>query len=125
MDVTYYLHLVGAAVWVGGLITLGGLVPAVRRATGDREVLGAMARRFGIISWTALAVQVSTGLWMAMDRFPWSTALNWKIGLVLLSALLAAWHSLAAREQAPALRGAIQGAILVLALAIMALATLV
>ncbi len=62
---------------------------------------------------------------MAIDRFPWSTALNWKIGLVLISALLAAWHTTMAREQSPAVRGAVQGAILVLALVIVALATLV
>lgn len=125
MNVIYYLHVLGATVWVGGLITLGALVPAVRRATDDREVLRSMARRFGVVSWIALGVQVATGLWMAIDRFPWSAALNWKIGLVMISALLAAWHTTMAREQSAAVRGSIQGAILVLALAILALATLV
>lgn len=125
MDVIYYLHVLGATVWVGGLITLGGLVPAVRKATEDREVLRVMARRFGVISWTALGLQILTGLWMAMDRFPWSTALNWKVGLVMISALLAAWHTVMAREQSPAVRGALQGSILVLALVIVALATAV
>ncbi len=125
MDVVYYLHLVGATVWVGGLITLGLLVPTVRRATDDRVVLQAMARRFGVISWTALALQVATGLWMAMGRFPWTSALNWKVGLVLVSALLAGWHTVMARSQSPALRGAVQGAILILALVIVALATLI
>ena len=125
MDLIYYLHVLGATVWVGGLITLGGLVPAVRKATDNREVLRAMARRFGVISWTALGLQVLTGLWMAMDRFPWSAALNWKVGLVMISALLAAWHTVMARDQSPAVRGAIQGSILVLALVIVALATIV
>ena len=125
MDLIYYLHVLGATVWVGGLITLGGLVPAVRKATDNREVLRAMARRFGVISWTALGLQVLTGLWMAMDRFPWSAALNWKVGLVMISALLAAWHTVMARDQSPAVRGAIQASILVLALVIVALATIV
>ena len=125
MDVIYYLHVLGATAWVGGLITLAGLVPAVRKANDDRVVLRAMARRFGIISWTALGLQVGTGLWLAMDRFPWSTALNWKVGLVMISALLAAWHTVMARDQSPAVRGAIQGSILVLALVIVALATVV
>lgn len=125
MNVVYYLHVLGATVWIGGLITLGALVPAVRRTTDDREVLRSMARRFGVISWTALGVQVATGLWMAMDRFPWSAALNWKVGLVMISALLAAWHTTMAREQSPAVRGSIQGAILLMALVIVALATIV
>lgn len=123
MNIVYYLHVVGATVWVGGLITLGGLIPAIRHATDDREVLRSVARRFGVISWTALGIQVATGLWMAIDRFPWDATLNWKVGLVLVSAVLAAWHTTMAREQSPAVRGAIQGAILVLALVIVALAT--
>lgn len=125
MNVVYYLHVLGATVWVGGLIVLAGLVPAVRQATGDRSVLQAMARRFGVISWTALGLQVVTGLIMAIDRFPWSAALNWKVSLVMVSALLAAWHTTMARDQSPAVRGAIQGSILVLALVILALATAV
>jgi putative copper export protein len=125
VNIVYYLHVLGATVWVGGLITLGALVPAVRRATNDREVLRSMARRFSVVSWIALGIQVATGLWMAIDRFPWAAALNWKIGLVMISALLAAWHTTMAREQSPAVRGAIQGAILVLALVIVALATIV
>lgn len=125
MNIVYYLHVLGATIWVGGLIVLAGLVPAVRRATDDRSVLRAMARRFGVISWTALGLQVVTGLMMAIDRFPWSTALNWKVGLVMISALLAAWHTTMARDQTPAIRGAIQGAILVLALVILGLATIV
>lgn len=125
MNIVYFLHLLGATVWVGGLIVLGGLVPAVRRVTDDRAVLRAMARRFGVISWGALGLQVVTGLMMAPDRFPWSPALNWKVGLVMISALLAGWHTVMAREQSPGVRGAIQGTILLLALAILALATLV
>lgn len=121
MNVIYYLHVLGATVWVGGLIVLGALVPAVRKASDDREVLRAMARRFGVVSWGALALLVATGLIQAADRFPWSTALNVKVALVMISALLAAWHTLMARDQTPAVRGAVQGAILV----ILALATIV
>lgn len=123
MDIIYYLHVLGATVWVGGLIVLATLVPAVRKVSDDREILRAMARRFGVVSWSALGLQVVTGLTMAIDRFPWSVTLNWKVGLVLVSALLAAWHTTMAREQSPATRGAIQGSILVLALVIVALAT--
>lgn len=125
MDILYYFHVLGAAVWVGGLITLGGLVPAVRRVSEDRGVLRAMARRFAVISWTALGIQMVTGILIALDRFPWSPALNAKVALVLVSAALAAWHTVMARDQSPAVRGAIQGAILLLALVIVALATMV
>ncbi|MFQ5522149.1 MAG: hypothetical protein ACE5F5_01035 [Acidimicrobiia bacterium] len=118
----FYFHLLAATVWVGGLIVLAGLVRAVRQVTDDRAVLQAIARRFSVLSWTALGVLVATGIIQVLDR-PLTGVLLAKIGLVLISAMLAAWHTVAAREQSPAVRGAIQGIILVLALAIVALAT--
>lgn len=121
MDVLLYLHILGAAVWVGGLIVVGALVPVIRDATRGSEVVRAVARRFGVVSWIALAVQVTTGSLMLFDRV-WSTTLTVKIGLVIVSAILAAWHSLFARQQTPAVRGGIQGMILLLALVIVWLA---
>lgn len=96
---------------------MGGLIPAVRQATTNREVIKAIARRFGVISWAALSVQVVTGTWMILDR-AWTGALILKIGLVLISAMLAAWHSIVAGTQSAAVRGSIQGSIIVLALVI-------
>ncbi len=121
MDVVFYLHLVGATVWVGGLIVVATLVPAVRKATDDREVIRAIARRFGVVSWIALGSQVLTGAWMAADRV-WDNVLITKVSLVIVSAILAGWHTMAARNQSPALRGATQGVILILALVILGLA---
>ncbi len=107
---------------MGGLVVLGGLVPAVRKTTDDRSVIRAMAKRFGVMSWTALGLLVLTGTLMVFDRV-WTGTLIAKIGLVMASALLAVWHTTAAREQSPAVRGAIQGVILILALVILWLAT--
>lgn len=121
MDIVFYLHLVGATVWVGGLIVVATLVPAVRKATDDREVIRAIARRFGVVSWIALGSQVLTGAWMAAERV-WDNVLITKVSLVLVSAILAGWHTMAARNQSPALRGATQGVILILALVILGLA---
>ena len=121
MTVVYFLHVLGAAVWVGGLIVMGALVPALRSATEDRAVIRAAAARFGTVTWIAISVQVLTGAWMAADR-AWGTTLITKVSLVLVSAALAGWHTFRAKHQSPALRGAIQGVILVLALVIVWLA---
>ena len=121
IGLVFYVHILGAKVWIGGLIVVAALVPAVRKATADREVIRAIARRFGVVSWIALGTQVLTGAWMAADRV-WDTVLITKVSLVLVSAILAGWHTMAARSQSPALPGAIQGAILVLALLILGLA---
>lgn len=122
MKVLLYLHVIAATIWVGGLIVIGSLVPAVRTATPDRAVLRAMARRFGMVSWAALAVLVVTGPWMVAIGFNWSTTLTWKVSLVVASAILAFWHSVAAKNQTPATRGLIQATLLLLALVIVGLA---
>lgn len=121
MEAVRWFHLVAASVWVGGLITLGALVPVLRKQGVDRSALRAMARQFAKVSWAALGVSILTGAWMAVPYLG-RTALNTKIGLVFVVAGLAAWHQFAAGTQSPAMRGALQGSILVLSLAIVAAA---
>jgi len=121
MDIVNYLHVLGATVWVGGLIVLAATVAAVRNVTDDRGVIGAIARRYAAVSWIALAMLVVTGGIQATD-YGWSGLLMVKVSLVLASAILVIWHTLGARTQLPAIRGLIQGLILVLALIILGLA---
>jgi putative copper export protein len=121
MNLIFYLHLLGATVWVGGLIVLAATMSAVRNVTDDRRVIGVITRRFAAVSWIALGVLVVTGLIQASD-YGWSGLLMVKVSLVLASIILAAWHTLAARTQLPAIRGMIQAGILILALVILALA---
>src|SRR5581483_11772804 len=56
-----FLHLLAAAVWVGGQITLAGLVPVLRPFGPDAT--RAAARRFNVVAWSAMAVLVVTGVW--------------------------------------------------------------
>jgi putative copper export protein len=121
-DILFYIHLLAATVWIGGLIVLGALIPAVRNVTDDRNVIQAMARRFGVISWSALGTLVVTGGVLAIDH-EWNRTLIFKVGLVLVTAMLAAWHTIAAGDQSPRARGIIQGAIMALGLVILGLAT--
>lgn len=119
MAVIRWFHLVAAAVWVGGLVTLGAIVATLRRQQVERETLRAVARTFGMVSWSAMAVAVLTGAWQAMDHLD-DPLLAAKFGTVALTAGLAAWHQFAAGGQSPAVRGILQAAILVSSLAIVA-----
>ncbi len=111
-----WVHLLAVAVWTGGLITLASLVPALRRAGATREHLQAAARRFGTLSWTALAVAVATGIWQVdVIGYTWSY-LAPKLWLVALAAGLALFHQLTAKRTPPAWRGALQGAILLVSI---------
>ena len=55
------LHVTAAAVWVGGKITLGGIVPTVRKA--GPELTTAVARQFSRLAWPAYVVRLGTGIW--------------------------------------------------------------
>jgi len=116
-----FLHLLGAMVWVGGLITLGALVPALRKAGADRSMLQAVARQFGRVSWTAFGLSVITGGWALVDYLD-APGLAWKLGTVALAGGLALWHQLGARHQSPRTRGILQGLILAASLGIVAAA---
>ena len=60
-DVRLFLHVLAASVWVGGQITLAGLVPVLRKAGVD--VPRSAARQFNRIAWPAFGVLILTGIW--------------------------------------------------------------
>ena len=60
-DVRLFLHVLAAAIWVGGQLTLAGLVPVLRPFGPDAT--RAAARRFNVVGWSAFAVLVVTGTW--------------------------------------------------------------
>lgn len=120
----HWVHLVAAAVWTGGLITLGALVPTLRKAGCDRSILRATARRFAVVSWAAMAVSVATGLMQVwLLHLPWTYGrLHIKLGVVAAAVALALIHQLTARRSSAAVRGAVQGLILLFSLGIFAAA---
>ncbi|GIU84023.1 MAG: hypothetical protein KatS3mg008_0798 [Acidimicrobiales bacterium] len=109
--VRIFLHVLAASVWVGGQLTVAGLLPVLRRLGADapRQV----ARRFGVIAWSAFVVLVATGIWNLLevdlsDTSPaYHATLGLKIGLVALSGVGAAVHSLGKSKAALALGGAV------------------
>ena len=110
--VRLFLHVLGATVWVGGQLTLAGLVPGLRRVSPDAP--RTVARRFNVIAWVAFAVLVATGIWNILAIRPdWSssygTTLIVKLVVVAASGLTAALHA-QARSAAPlAIFGALSG----------------
>ncbi|MFQ5554896.1 MAG: hypothetical protein ACE5GC_05950 [Acidimicrobiia bacterium] len=119
-----WVHLLAVATWTGGLITLAALVPTMRREGADQAMLRAVARQFSRVTWTALVVAVGTGVWQVDQlRIPWSDGtLGLKLTLVGTAAALALGHQLTARRSSAAVRGAIQGLILLVSIAIFGVA---
>lgn len=104
-----FLHVLAAAVWVGGQLTLAGLVPVVRGLGPDatRQV----ARAFDRIAWPAFAVVVATGIWnlvevdVADTSTEYQATLALKLGLVAVSGVGAASHRVARSTAVLALGG--------------------
>jgi len=117
-DTLKWIHLIAAAVWTGGLITLAFTVLALRRADAGRTQIQAVARAFGRVSWTALAIAVVTGVWqMEVNDYSYSIV-TLKLTLVGIAAGLALLHQLTSRFVSPALRGIGQTVILLVSILI-------
>jgi len=116
----HFLHLVAAATWLGGMITLAVVVGALRKAGAERPTIIAAARAFARVSWPALLIAIATGLAQVhMLHLPWSyRPLTIKIGLVAVTALVAIGHVRFAKRLSPARRGALEGVLLLLTLSI-------
>ncbi len=120
LEILNWVHLLGAAVWTGGLITLAVIVVTLRRAGAGREILQAVAHQFGRVSWIAFGLLVVTGIWQVHQMgLSWANKrLTLKLTLVILTAGASAIHQFTARTMSPAFRGIIQGVILLLSVAV-------
>ncbi|MEE9152481.1 MAG: DUF4149 domain-containing protein [candidate division NC10 bacterium] len=90
------LHLLGAVIWIGGMLFLGFVLTPVLRGYPPAEravLLSAVGRRFLNIGWTALGVLLLTGptLW-ALRGFQVTPALGIKLILVALILYLSILH---------------------------------
>ena len=96
-----FVHMVSAAVWVGGLLSMAiamYLSFEMLRDSERRTVLKALARRFSIVAGLSVAVLLLTGLYSAWAQVtvvqalstPYGWTLAVKIGLVALLLLAAA-----------------------------------
>jgi putative copper export protein len=105
-----FIHVLAATVWVGGQLTLAGLVPGLR-ALGD-DAPRAVARRFNRIAWPAFGVLVVTGIWNVLTVTPrWDTAYGRtvmvKVLVVVVAGVSAFLHTIARSKAGLAVFGAL------------------
>lgn len=88
--VPLWLHLLGAAVWVGSqVMLLAVVVPSLRPAEpGTRQqVLAGVTRRFGYLGLAALVLLVVTGL-DNIDRYSPADMFDYRYGYILAAKLV-------------------------------------
>ena len=111
--VRLFLHVLAAAIWVGGQFALAGVVPALRRVSPDATKVA--ARAFARVAWPAFAVLVVTGLWNIAEvdvtntDSAYQVTLMVKITLAILSGVFAAIHAARRSKVALAVGGALGG----------------
>ena len=105
------LHVLSVTVWVGGQITLLGLLPALRKAGGDLPKQ--IGRQFNRVAWPAFGLAVITGLWnlgsvqLADQPTQYQVTLFVKLFLVAASGLGAFLHGQATSKAGLAIWGAV------------------
>jgi len=146
--VRLFLHVLAATVWVGGQLTLGAIIPALRPAADDPDPEAAririrtVARRFQVVAWIAFAVLLVTGVWNLLalhvgdQSTEWLATLMAHLGCVAVSGIAAAVHILVAaprvraarddatRRKAAAFSGACEGVSVLFAVAALFLGVL-
>lgn len=109
-QIVLFVHLVAMAFFLGGQLLVGMAVPVLRR---DRDLLRAVARRFGWGSLATLVVLAGSGAALASHEDRWgSSTLHLKIGLAAVLVVLALAHLRYSRAHA------LQAAILLVTLAV-------
>ena len=105
------LHVLAAAIWVGGQFTVAGLLPTVR--TFGEEAPKAVGRALARLLWPAYAVLVVTGFWnigslnLGHASTAWKTVLFVKIAVVAVAGAAVYLHQQASSRRATAVWGAI------------------
>ena len=110
-DIRLFLHVLAATVWVGGQLTLAGLVPVLRKAGAD--VPKQVAQQFNKIAWPAFGVLIITGLWNVQANHQqishdstYRATFFAKLGFVVLSGVSAYLHTKATTKRGLAIWGA-------------------
>jgi uncharacterized membrane protein len=118
-NVRLFLHVLAATVWVGGQLVLGGLVPALRKASPEAPRAAAIA--FGRIAWPAFVVLLITGGWNIAEESDknhgdWETTMDVKMVLVVLSGVGAYLHTKATTAKSRGIWGGVAALTALLAL---------
>lgn len=107
------LHVLAATVWVGGQLTMLGLLGELRAIGGDAPAR--VARAFARVSWPAYLVLLATGIWnvaashVSSATSAWKVVLFVKVAVVVLAGVGAFLHQRATSRSALALWGSLAG----------------
>ena len=113
-EILKLLHLIGASIWLGGMILIGALMPALRANGGTDIQVKSLAQRFGSVGWGAYFLALVTGFGMFFYAWSMDTLnifFHLKMTFIIVAGGLTFLHSKAGDLSAKN-KGMIQGMIL-------------
>ncbi len=118
-----FIHVVGLSVWLGSMVTWAVFAPRMNKYDPTRNTTGVLRISFSKISWISYIITVISGVGILLTASDSAANWNLEIGVLLLAGVIIAFHSFATNMSA-ALRGAVNGVMLLLALVAVYLTTI-
>ncbi len=107
-----FLHILSAAIWVGGQFALAGIIPGLRHLGPEATKIA--AEGFARVAWPAFVVAVVTGIWGTSDleadtSGAYLAVLGIKLLLVVAAGGSAGVHAISSSKPIKAITGALGG----------------
>ena len=118
-----FIHVVGLSIWLGSMVTWAVFAPRMNKYDPTRNTTGVLRVSFSKISSISYVITVISGVGISSTVSDSTANWNLEIGILLLAGAVIAFHSFATNMSA-ALRGAINGVMLLLALVAVYLTTI-
>ena len=118
-----FIHVVGLSIWLGSMVTWAVFAPRINKYDPTRNTTGVLRVSFSKISSISYVITVISGVGISSIVNDSTANWNLEIGILLLAGAVIAFHSFATNISA-ALRGAINGVMLLLALVAVYLTTI-
>ena len=118
-----FIHVVGLSIWLGSMVTWAVFAPRINKYDPTRNTTGVLRVSFSKISSISYVITVISGVGISSTVSDSTANWNLEIGILLLAGAVIAFHSFATNMSA-ALRGVINGVMLLLALVAVYLTTI-
>ena len=103
------IHVLAATIWVGGQLTVAGLLPTLRKL--GEGAPKAVARAFAQLQWPAFFVLILTGIWSVSaaghQSSAWSAVLGAKVAIVVIAGVAVIAHTRSKTKSGVAIYGAL------------------
>ena len=122
-NILKFIHMIGLSIWIGSMVTWAFFAPKLNKFDPTRNTTGVLRNLFSKISWSSYAVSILSGI--TLYFLNQSTTSNWyiEVSVLALAGIVIAFHSFATNIS-PAIRGAFNGVMLLLALIAVYLTTI-